>query len=142
MKMIGAEDAIQLDLPASYKYLPVIGACLRALLEREQGLAQREILAYNVELAIYEACTNIVEHAYDDAKGRLRATVTMLPDPRRLVVDLYDTGTEFDLSTVREPDLDEPQVQGYGLFLVHQLLDKVVYQRLSETNHWHLEKNL
>lgn len=133
---------IQLEIPATFQHLNVIDGCVRALLAGINGLPNRETLAYNVELAVHETCTNIVEHAYAHRHGRIRAVIALSDNPRRLVVDLYDSGRSFDITAVSPPNLDEPQEAGYGLFLVHNLMDAVMYKAEADGNHWQLIKEL
>ncbi|MFT7586941.1 MAG: serine/threonine-protein kinase RsbW [Cellvibrionaceae bacterium] len=134
---------IRLDLPAEHKHLNVIGACLNALLERIDRISDKEMLAYNLELALHETCTNIVEHAYFEREGRIQVAMSVIDFPQRqFVIDVHDTGAAFDLTKAEEPDLEGAQVHGYGLFLMRQLLDEVVYQSGEVSNHWHLVKNI
>ena len=136
-------DVVRLDLPATHKYLNVLGASLAEILARVEGLAERETSAYNVQLAVHEVCTNIVSHAYAGRSGgRIRVTLTLAFEPRRLIVELRDSGIPFDLAAAPEPRLDEPQVHGYGLFLVRQLMDEVSYQSGARGNRWRLVKRL
>jgi serine/threonine-protein kinase RsbW len=134
---------IELDLPASFKYLNLLGLCIQALLEHIDDLPEPEISGYNLQLAVHEVCTNIVDHAYAGRDGgRIALAFTVAADPRRLIVELRDTGRAFDLAEVPDPDLDNAQVRGYGLFLVHSLMDEVSYQALPGGNCWRLIKNL
>ena len=136
-------DVVRLDLPASHKYLNVLGACLAEVLGRVEGLADPATSVYNVQLAVHEACTNVVDHAYAGRTGgRIRVTLTLATAPGRLVVELHDTGRSFDPAGVAEPRLGEPQVGGYGLFLVRQLMDEVSYEPRPDGNRWRLVKNL
>ena len=136
-------DMIQLRLPASYKYLHVLGLCLQGLLERVEGLAEQESVVYNAQLAAQEICTNIVGHAYAGrADGWIDITLALAARPARLLIELRDTGRPFDPSGVAAPNLDEAQVHGYGLFLVHSLMDEVSYEPLPGGNRWRLTKNL
>ena len=59
-----------------------------------------------------------------------------------LLVDLFDQGRSFDLANVPQPDLDSAPIRGYGLFLVHELMDDVNYTPNHERNHWRLVKHL
>ncbi len=135
-------DIIQLDLPASHKYLNVLGACITAVLARVEGLPNSEATAYNIQLAVHEICTNIVEHAYKGRVGRIGVTLTVWQSPRRVSVELVDTGEAFEPANVAEPDLNHGQVRGYGLFLTRKLMDEVTYQRGIEANRWQLVKDL
>ena len=137
-----ANTVIVLDLPAKYVYLPILGTCIKTILGDVAGLQQRDVVAYNVELAVYEACTNIVEHAYGNVGGRIEATVTLASSPNRLIVDLVEFGVGFDLAAVPDPDLDVPKIHGYGLYLVHELMDEVIYHPEAGQNHWRLIKYL
>ena len=135
------QDFIRLNFPASYRYLSIIGPCLSIILEGVNAPIATD-LPGALELAIHETCVNIVQHAYRGEHGSIQLEISIASDPLRLVVDLYDTGQSFDLSEVSEPPLDEPQVRGYGLFLIRQLMDDVRYHANTERNHWQLIKYL
>jgi serine/threonine-protein kinase RsbW len=136
-------EVVRLDLPASYAYLSLLGACLSDIIARIDGLGEADIVAYNVQLAVHETCTNIIGHAYgEQAAGRIRIEITLQHAPRRLIVDLHDTGRTFDLDAVPEPSLDDVQVHGYGLFLIRELMDEVSYTPRTGDNRWRLVKYL
>ena len=135
-------EMIKLELPASHRHLNLVGACVAALLEREDRLQDRDRIIQQVELAIHETCTNIVEHAYLNAPGRIIVNLRIKNNPKKLVVDLYDTGIPFDLTRFSPASIGEAQVRGYGLALIHQLMENVTYVVESGGNHWRLEKNL
>ncbi len=136
-------DSVRLDLPASHKYLNVLGACIAEMLTRVEGLAERDIVSYNIQLAVHEACTNIVEHAYAGRNdGRIKIALMLDEQPRRLVVDIHDTGGSFDITQAREPNLDDAQIHGYGLFLIRNLMDEMSYTPGPSNNRWHLVKHL
>jgi anti-sigma regulatory factor (Ser/Thr protein kinase) len=127
---------VTLTIPADFAYLHIAGAAVAALLEHDP-----EDVAYNVQLALQEACTNIVRHAYAGQPDGL-ITITMTRHPQRLTVELTDTGTCFDPSTVDPPDLDQPQEGGYGLFLMYTLMDDISYHPEAAGNTWRLTKLL
>ena len=136
-------DLVRFDLPATHKYLNVLGAAVTALLNRAEQVQEPEITAYNIQLAIQEICANIVDHAYDDREsGRIEVTLAVSDRPFGLTVDLRDTGRPFDASKVVTPDLENGQVRGYGLYLMKQLLDEVSYHSEPGHNRWRLVKNL
>lgn len=136
------DDVIQLDLPATHKYLNLLSACIGEMLSRLDDAAEIETTIYNVQLAVQECCANIVDHAYDEDHGRIIATLTLAAAPRRLIVELHDNGHAFEPEQVPQPRLNEPQVRGYGLFLMKQLLDEVDYQPQPGDNRWRLVKQL
>lgn len=132
----------QLNIPASFRFLNVVSSSITAVLEQVNGLSERDNLTYNIILAVHEVCANIVEHAYGSEDGRIQINVALNETENRLIVDLLDTGRSFDLSEMAQPDLDMAPIRGYGLFLVHELMDKVTYKPGDKKNHWRLTKKL
>jgi len=133
---------VRLSIPANLNYLSILGPCLSAILKATHLPAEEETLSYSLELAVYETCTNIVRHAYRDSPGRIELELSLEHQPQRLIIDLYDTGHSFNMADVPQPNLEIPQEHGYGLFLVHQLMDDVTYQPGNGKNHWRLVKYL
>lgn len=96
---------------------------------------------YLIELAISEICTNIIQHAYSGKKGRITGHITVLEDG--VLLDFYDTGQSFDPTSIPEPKADPHHLieGGYGLHIVRQIMDVVIYdQDSTRGNHWHLGK--
>ncbi|MBN1888950.1 MAG: SpoIIE family protein phosphatase [Thermoflexales bacterium] len=114
-------------------------------LEKMTGLihqltsAYGQDFAYQLQLATSEIVTNIIQHAYRSWPGTIRSQLGLLPD--RVQLDVYDDGAPFDPSLLQQPDLSEPHEGGYGLFIVRQLVDELVYEPASSAgNHWRLVK--
>jgi len=131
-------ELIRLEIPAHQKYLEIVSVCLQAVLERAPGLDDAEEQIFAVKLAVHEACANIIEHAYRSSEGRIKVQITL--QDQSIVIDLFDTGVKATLSDVRPPNLEEPQIKGYGLFLMQQLMDSVDYLAEEDCNHWRLVK--
>ena len=138
------DEVIRLELPATLKYLNVLSACISGILARVEDLDERDAIPYTVQLGIHEVCTNIVQHAYAHTceQKRILVTMEMKACPRSLHMTLFDTGQAFDQETVQDPNLDEGQVHGYGLFLAKNIMDEVTYNRLPDGNYWRLVKLL
>lgn len=134
------DTVFRLDIPATFKYLTIISNSLTAVLEHVDELPNRDVLTYNIILAVHEVCTNIVEHAYAGKDGRIKISICLDEKPDRIVVDVYDKGQQFDFDLTPTPNLDEALVRGYGLFLVRELVDEVSYYPSAEQNHWRLMK--
>ena len=79
-----------------------------------------------VALAVSEACTNIVRHAYA-GQPEAHIVLTVTDDDRWLTFRLRDFGRKFDPATYHPPDLDALHEGGYGLFLIQQVMDEVRY---------------
>jgi len=87
-----------------------------------------------IELAVDEACSNIVQHAYvGQSDGDIRAVVhTPLPLGRKITISLLDSGQPFDPDAVPAHDpaapLDDLKVGGLGLFLIRHLMEDVHFE--------------
>jgi serine/threonine-protein kinase RsbW len=96
---------------------------------------------YAVQLAVDEAFTNIIEHAYGgESQERIECTCQSVGG--NLEVTLMDCGKPFDPSLVPEPnltaELEEREVGGIGLYFIYQLMDEVQF---SFTKNLELGKN-
>ncbi len=83
-----------------------------------------------IELAVDEACTNVIEHAYQyDVKKDIDVAVKI--DYDKLTVVVTDRGKGFNMHDVEIPDmksyLAEIRVGGLGIYLMRQLMDEVDY---------------
>jgi len=92
------------------------------------GLSESAV--YAAQLAVDEAFTNIIEHAYG-GECLEKIECTCLVTERDLVITLRDCGNPFDPSVVPEPDLcaelEERDIGGLGLFFIQQLMDEVEF---------------
>jgi anti-sigma regulatory factor (Ser/Thr protein kinase) len=90
------------------------------------GFETRDVQA--VQLAVDEACSNIIEHAYGgERRGDIECTCCI--DGDTLVTTLSDRGAPFDLDAVPEPNLDaaleERSEGGLGVFIMRRLMDEI-----------------
>jgi sigma-B regulation protein RsbU (phosphoserine phosphatase) len=81
-----------------------------------------------MELAVTEACSNIMKHAFH---GRTDQHIQMELEgfPDRISVRLYYLGDAFDPSSVSQPRLDGSQESGFGVYLINRCVDRVRYYR-------------
>jgi serine/threonine-protein kinase RsbW len=90
---------------------------------------------YAVEMAVDEACTNIIEHAYGgEGCGDIECTYRITPSG--LTVTLRDHGRPFDPSSIPEPrihaNLEERKEGGLGLYLIRKLMDEVHFEFIPD----------
>jgi len=85
---------------------------------------------FELQLAVEEACTNVVVHAYDGQGGNLQ--VSFEPVDGGVRVDLRDWGAPFDPQAIPHPDvkapLDQRPLGGLGLYLIQQVTDQVGFE--------------
>lgn len=97
------------------------------------GVAQSTI--EDLQLAVDEAVTNIIEHGYDTESGNIE--VHIYTQENKVVVSIRDDAPNFDLQTFKQPDLsisplDKDAPGGYGVSLITLLTDDI-QQRLTES---------
>lgn len=83
---------------------------------------------YAVELAVDEACTNIIEHAYGgESNGNIEVTCKTTYDG--LTVTLRDFGRPFNPKKIPNPNLKgrlkDLKSGGAGLYLIRKMMDEV-----------------
>ncbi len=91
------------------------------------GLTDQE--TYNIQMAVDEAVTNIIEHAYEGGEGPIEVIVERHGDD--FVVTLRDHGKTFDPTSINEPDvnasLEDRDIGGLGLYFMRRLMDEVEF---------------
>ena len=89
------------------------------------------------QLAVDEACTNIIEHGY---QGEDRGPIEIECDGSagELVITISDRARPFDAEAVPQPHLgdalEDVQVGGLGLFFMRQVMDAVEFTREDDGN--------
>lgn len=83
-----------------------------------------------LEIAVDEACTNVVHHAYGDDASQ-SYTVSYSIEPGVFTVDVLDRGKPFDPGSLSEPDLNAPleyrPIGGLGIFFIRKFVDDMSY---------------
>ncbi len=125
----------QITIAADLAMLKQIGDEIAAMLADTPDLAEN---VYGIQLAVHECLTNIVVHAYGDVKEDIHITLTL--DDKQFSVVLQDRGRQFSIEDIKHPDLENGQIHGYGIFLMHELLDDVTYSPQPGVNQWYLAK--
>ncbi|MFO7914092.1 MAG: anti-sigma factor antagonist [Candidatus Krumholzibacteriales bacterium] len=106
------------------------------------GFSQRE--TNNTKLAVDEACTNIIKHAYEGESGDIE--VRVYAEPGKIDISLHDSGQSFEWSDVEDPDLDEyvkmGKKGGLGIYLMNQLMDDLDYTASPSGNSLYMSKSV
>ena len=116
-----------LTVPGRFEYLAQIAEFVTRA-AREAGLDDDDV--FHVEMAVDEACSNVIEHAYAQVAGDIDLTCAV-PVQGRLDITIHDHGAPFDPATVPEPNvseganLDMMQEGGLGLYFMRKLMDEV-----------------
>lgn len=89
-----------------------------------------EGVLYQLQLAVDEACANVIHHAYRGMEpGDIEVACSF--DDQRLVIQVRDWGRSFVPEDIPEPDVEAPleerSLGGLGLFLIRQCMDQVEF---------------
>jgi serine/threonine-protein kinase RsbW len=95
---------------------------------RSFGFSDEDIS--NIVLAVDEACTNIIKHAYRYASDK-EIEISVFRNKHTFEIRIKDSGKPFDPSAVLPLDLKKyignRQRGGLGVYLMRRLMDKVEY---------------
>ncbi len=141
--MTAIERRFTLHVPSSTANLAMIREFI-TYVGAQAGLEATRI--GKLELAVDEACANVMEHAYGQDISQevvIRATF----DHETLRIDVEDTGQGFDPSTVPQEELDEMVAKrrtgGLGMRIMKTLMDKVWYEiEPGRKNELHMEMRI
>ncbi len=103
------------------------------------GLNDHDV--FHVQLAVDEACTNIVEHAYGGSdQGQIFITcgTDKIQGQDFFLVRLEDHGEPFDPSSIAAPNLTpdphECKIGGLGMHFMRKFMDRVEFHFYPEKN--------
>lgn len=99
------------------------------------GLSEKVIA--HISLAVDEACTNIIKHAYNNSPNET-INIKIKASNHKFSVFIADTGKHFDPNKVPEPNVEKNQKMkkggGLGMFLMKKLMDEVKYNSNGNGN--------
>jgi anti-sigma regulatory factor (Ser/Thr protein kinase) len=121
------------DLQLELRTDPRLLASVRALVgEWLAGFGLDEDVEHSVVLAIDEACSNCIRHAYGGS-GDCYARLTMRATPEHLEFEISDEGTpcrtdKTERRPLEIPHPDEVKPGGLGIQLMHRVFDEVRFE--------------
>ena len=96
-----------------------------------------EKMFFRVDLVLVEAFTNIIDHAFQESKGR-PVTITLQAAPDCLDITIIDHGQKFDLTHDFEvtlpTSLADAGFGGLGVHLIKNYTDRQQYMRQGDQN--------
>jgi anti-sigma regulatory factor (Ser/Thr protein kinase) len=118
----------EIDIPSDLKQLRRVREFVRGFCSNLPGPPLDEDVEGSLELAVNEAASNIMKHAYH---GRVDQWIHLEGEafPDRLLVRLHHFGDPFDPSMARPPALDGSRESGFGAYIITQSVDEVRYYR-------------
>lgn len=119
-----------LTVPGRFESLARISEFVTAA-AKSAGLADDDV--FHVEMAVDEACSNVIEHAYSQQSGNIELTCSA-DESGIFEVVILDHGQSFDPAAIPQPgsidpeQLDILQEGGLGLYFMRKLMDEVRFE--------------
>ncbi len=122
------ERTFALHVPSSTENLSMIRDFVKSI-GTQSGMDDMEVA--RLELAVDEACANVMEHAYDDDTSK-EVKIRAIVDEKCVQIEVIDTGKGFDPATVEQLKLKElvtaKRSGGLGMRLMKSFMDEVHYE--------------
>lgn len=127
-----------LSLPRDEASIPVVRHVCR---DSMQLLGVEEVCVENIELAVTEACTNVLKHA---AEASIEYEVTVEIDDTTCHIRVHDdAGEGFDHASQGVQEAHKEAEGGRGIFIMRAMMDELRFESLAEDGAVvHLVKNL
>ena len=120
---------MELRFPSEDRYLHMVHQLTKNLAE---STGFEAVEAEQIALAVDEAATNVIQHAYGGEPGH-EIEVHFDPEGESLDIVIFHEGEALDSVPVPEFDLDklvaEKRKGGLGLTIMRQMMDKVEHGR-------------
>ena len=115
--------SIRLTIPAKPEYITLGRLALTGIARLRVEPLSQEVLG-DLKLALTEACTNSVRHAYADGEGTVEILYELHSD--RLVVEVSDQGEGFDPPDEAGRALADEELSegGLGIAIIQALSDE------------------
>ncbi len=132
----------KLKIPSDTENLEIIRKFVAGI-ARKVGFKNDDI--HKIELAVDEACTNVIQHAYKNQKKQ-SIDIAIKLDFQKFSIVITDKGEGFDFQEIDIPQMDEYlaelRVGGLGIYLMKTLMDEVNYKKTNGKNQVRMVKYL
>ena len=140
--MASKKNTYTLSVGSSTEYISEVRDFV-ATHAKSVGLSEKEIS--EIRLAVDEAYTNIIKHAYKNVPSN-PVKVELGFNNSELWISIMDHGESFKPEEYKAPDIlkriKNKQRGGMGVFLIQKLMDQVQYNRKGQMNEIRMVKNL
>ncbi len=122
------DGPVILEIPADPASL-FLARCLVERLAQRLGFVRQEV--ERLVLAVDEACTNVIRHAYANRHGE-RIVLRFTADAELLEICIRDYGKPADPLKLLPRDLGEVRPGGLGVHFIKAAMDEVHYEAPPE----------
>ena len=139
-ELLRDRETFHLEIPADENNLGDVRDFIADICTRA-GFSKRE--TSNTKLAVDEACSNIIQHAYRGRGGQIRLDVQA--EPGQVEINIFDRGDPFEWASIKDPDLDQyveiGKKGGLGIYLMGRIMDELNYQTSAAGNRLYMMKS-
>jgi serine/threonine-protein kinase RsbW len=111
---------VRLTIPARAEYI-TLGRLALSAIAGVRPFSDETL--HDLKLALTEACTNSVKHAYEDGTGSVDIVYELHGD--RLAIEVGDSGSGFEPRQGSENGVDRLEEGGLGIAIIRALTDEV-----------------
>ena len=117
----GGAPTVRLTIPARAEYITLVRLALSGI---SQSRELTDETLGDLKLAVTEACSNSIRHAYGDGReGSVQVVYELHPD--RLVVEVCDDGPGFSVPEPTPGGEDGLYEGGLGIAIIRELADEL-----------------
>ncbi|MGA1194281.1 MAG: ATP-binding protein [Kiritimatiellia bacterium] len=137
-----ARSFVTLDLPCKYRFLRMVRQAVTDLCARA-GMS--ELKAASLEMAVDEACSNVMEHSYGGETDTRKEPqhpglrINLIQQDGKVLVEIFDRGRGFDFNDhiIMEPEqyMRDGHERGLGMYIIRKFVDDVAYERNTPYGH-------
>jgi serine/threonine-protein kinase RsbW len=115
------EDSVMITVPSHPKYLSVVRAVTARMAQLHE---MTEAVIDDLKLAVDEACSNVIKHAY---KGETSRKITLRYTIKRgtFRVSIDDDGIKLAIEQMKGRSLDDVRPGGLGVHFIRRVFDVV-----------------
>lgn len=115
------------EIASESKHLAGLRHSLQDLM-KESGLNEK--VRGEITLAVDEAMTNVIRHAYEGGTGSIE--LSYVDDEQQISIIIRDQGKLFDPTTLPTPQLPPTRPGGLGVHFMRTLMDEVRYRVVDQ----------
>lgn len=125
-------QTIELRIPSDPKMLKIVRSTVAHLC---QILNFSSVDRNSVVLAVDEACSNVIKHAYQGQIDQLIQIIFNLT-PEMIEIQLHDHGKPVAREAIKSRDLKDIRPGGLGVHLIQNVMDEVKYDSRPADGNW------
>lgn len=133
------KDRAVISVPSHPKFLSLVRE-VTVRMARMAGIDHRT--AHDLKLAVDEACTNVIKHAYGGSTDR-KITVKYRKTKKNFEVTIEDSGVKAGVEALKCRKIKKARAGGLGVLFIKRAFDVCCFDEMKETgNRLRLIKHL